>query len=272
MRHRSVHITALCAGLALTLGACGDDDSSDPGGPASVSVDGKDYAFVMPDKVDGGLVTMDFTNSGRELHEFGLGRLDADVSEADLDKAIASGKEPKGITDIGGVPVLTPGTDVSITRDLEPGRYVFLCFIPDPKGRPHVALGMKKVFEVEGDADAAPPEVAGVIEAGEKDFKVPAIKAGEQTLELRNAASKPREFQLAGLRPGNSLKDAGRFFAPLERGKGFKVPDNPPLELLGAMQTIPAGTSVYLTATFQKGWRYRIADEENGLEKLFKVE
>jgi hypothetical protein len=262
-------VAVLCV-LPLGLVACGDDDDSSA--PEPVSVDGKEYAFVMPDRIDGGFVTMDFTNSGEELHEYGLGRLDEDVTEADLDKALASGEEPKGIEDIGGVPVLTPGADVSISRDLEPGRYVFVCFIPDPKGRPHIALGMKKVFEVEGDADAEPPDVDGVIVANDKSFDVPPIEAGEQTLELRNSASEPREFGLAGLRPGHTIQEASKFFAPLEKGRGFKVPAEAPLELLGAMQSIPAGTSVYFTAEFKQGWQYRIADEENGLEQLFKVD
>lgn len=266
-----VGLAALLCAFALIFAACGDDDE-ESSAPARVSVDGKEYAFVMPDRIDGGFVTMDFTNSGDELHEFGLGRVDEGVTEADIDKAIASGEEPKGIEDIGGVPVLTPGTNVSISRDLEPGRYVFLCFIPDPKGRPHVALGMKKVFEVEGDQDAEPPDPDGVIEAKQKSFELPTIRAGEQTLELRNSASEPREFSLAGLRPGHTIQEASQFFAPLNKGRGFEVPPDPPLELLGAMQSIPPGTSVYFTAEFQSGWRYRIADEENGLEQIFKVQ
>jgi hypothetical protein len=263
-------LAAIVCALALPLAACGDDDD-ESSAPEPVTVDGKEYAFVMPDRIDGGLVTMDFTNLGEELHEYGLGRLDEGVSEADVDKAIASGKEPKGIQDIGGVPVLTPGTDVSITRDLEPGRYVFVCFLPDPKGRPHVALGMKKVFEVVGDSDAEAPDVDGVIEAKQKSFEIPPIEAGEQTLELRNSASEPREFGLTGLKPGRTIQEATQFFAPLEKGRGFKVPADAPVELLGAMQSIPAGTSVYFTAEFKQGWRYRIADEENGLEQIFKV-
>jgi hypothetical protein len=259
----------LCA-FPFAFAACGDDDD-ETAAPEPVSVEAQDYAFVMPDQIDGGLVSMDFSNSGEELHEYALGRLDEGVTEADLDKAIESGQEPKGIEDVGGVPVLTPGSEVEITRDLEPGRYAFLCFIPDPKGRPHVALGMKKVFEVEGDADAEPPDVDGVLVAKDKSFDVPPISAGKQTLELRNAASEPREFSLSGLRPGHTIQEASKFFAPLEHGRGFKVPDNPPLELLGAMQSIPAGTSVYLTAEFQQGWRYRLADDENSLETVFKV-
>lgn len=254
----------------MVLGACDDDDESS--GPEPVSVEGQDYAFVMPDRVEGGTVRMDFSNSGEELHEFGLGKLDPDVSDVDVDKAIKSGEEPKGIEDIGGVPVLSPGIDVSITRDLEPGRYVFLCYIPDPKGRPHVDLGMKKFFEVEGDAHGEMPEVAGVVVAGDKSFKVPKIEPGRQTLELRNGASKPREFFLIGLRPGTTDRDAMKFFAPLEQGHGFQVPPEPPVELLGAMQSIAPGTSVYLTADFQSGWRYRLSDEENGIEAEFSVD
>jgi hypothetical protein len=266
-----VRLAALLCACALVIAACGGDDD-DSSAPEPVSVDGKEYAFVMPDKIDGGFVTMDFTNSGEELHEYGLARLDEGVSEADVDKAIASGEEPKGLEDIGGVPVLSPGTEVSVARDLEPGRYVFVCFLPDPKGRPHVALGMKKVFTVEGDQDAEPPDVDGVIEAKQKNFEVPPIEAGEQTIELRNSASKPREFSLAGLRPGHTIQEASNFVAPLEKGRGFKVPADAPLEFLGAMQSIPPGTSVYFTAEFQSGWRYRIADEENGLEQIFKVQ
>jgi hypothetical protein len=120
------------------------------------------------------------------------------------------------VHDIGGVPVLTPGSRVRITRKLEPGNYLFLCFIPDPKGRPHYALGMKKLFNVAGDSGAKPPSTDGVIVAGEKAFKLPAIKAGRQTLEPRNEASKPREFNPARRDPGRPSA-THEFFAPLER-------------------------------------------------------
>jgi hypothetical protein len=35
------------------------------------------------------------------------------------------------------------------------------------------------------------------------------------------------------------------------------------------MQSIAPGTSVYLTAEFKPGWRYRLADEENQIEARF---
>jgi hypothetical protein len=236
----------------------------------AIRVEGRDYAFVMPDRIQGGVVAMDFSNRGSELHEYSLSRLDPGKTLADVNEVLAKGEEPPGwVHDIGGVPVLTPGAQIWITRKLRPGSYVFLCFIPDPKGRPHYSLGMKRLFKVAGDSGAKPPPPDGVIVAGEKAFRMPKLKAGRQTLELRNGASKPREFNLAGLRPGKTEGDAQRCFAPLEKGRGFRVRGEPPLELLGAMQSIGPGTSVYLTAKFKRGWSYRLSDEENQIEARF---
>lgn len=275
MRVTVVRVALLCL-LSVVLVACGNDDE-DTGAPeqgqaAPVRVEGRDYAFVMPDRIQGGVVAMDFSNPGRELHEYSLSRLDPGKTLDDVNEVLQSGEEPPGwVHDVAGVPVLTPGSRVRITRKLQPGNYLFLCFIPDPKGRPHYALGMKKLFEVAGDSGAELPRTDGVIAAGEKAFKIPTIEAGRQTLELRNGASKPREFQLAALKPGKSERDAQKFFAPLEKGRGFRVRGEPPLELLGAMQSIEPGTSVYLTAVFKRGWRYRIADEENRIEARFST-
>jgi hypothetical protein len=262
--------------LPVGLLACGDGDekastSAKPKAPA-IRVEGREYAFVMPDRIKGGVVAMDFSNPGRELHEYSLSRLHSGKTLADVDKVLAKGEgpTPDWFQDIGGVPVLTPAAQIRITRKLQPGSYVFLCFIPDPKGRPHHAVGMKKLFSVVGDSRAKLPSTDGVIIAGEKAFTLPTIKAGRQTLELRNSASKPREFNLVGLRPGKTDDDAQKFFAPLEKGRGFRVRGKLPLEVLGAMQSIEPGTSVYLTTKFKRGWRYRLSDNENEIEARFR--
>lgn len=273
MRAAVARVVLLCA-LPVGLLACGADDegastSEKPKAPA-IRVEGRDYAFVMPDRIMGGVVAMDFSNLGSELHEYSLSRLDPGKTLVDVNEVLAKGEEPPGwVHDIGGVPVLTPGAQIRITRKLQPGNYLFLCFIPDPKGRPHASLGMKRLFKVAGDSGAKSPPTDGVIVAGEKAFSMPTIKAGRQTLELRNGASKPREFNLIGLRPGKTEGDAQKFFAPLEKGRGFRVRGEPPLDLLGAMQSIEPGTSVYLTAEFKRGWSYRISDEENKIEARF---
>ena len=36
-----------------------------------------------------------------------------------------------------------------MTMNLEAGTYVLICFIPNPEGVPHIALGMAREFTVE---------------------------------------------------------------------------------------------------------------------------
>ena len=261
MQRRAPRLLAglLAAGL-LAFPGCGGGDNEE-----AVTVDAEDYSYTMPDQVEGGVVTMDFVNQGAVPHEFALGRLDEGKTLADLDKVLKSGREPPSWAhDIAGVPAMTPGEEISITRDLKPGTYAFLCFIPAGKGKTHYDLGMKKQFTVSGDTGEEPPEPNGVITAREDSFDVPQVEAGSQTLELRNAASGPREFNLLTFEPGKTPADAQKWFQ-----SGFS--GTPPVKLLGAMQSIPPGTSVFLTADFESGNSYYVSDQENGIRKRFTI-
>jgi len=48
----------------------------------------------------------------------------------------------------GGVLQLPANQQVWVTMTLELGRYLLLCTVNDPKGRPHDQLGMLSVLEV----------------------------------------------------------------------------------------------------------------------------
>jgi len=260
MRDRAVLAATVVAMASLPLASCGDD-----GGSEGITVMATEYAYDMPDQVDGGVVKMNFVNEGAVPHEFALGRLDEGKTLADLDAVLKSGKEPPSWAhDVAGVPAMTAGAEISITRDLKPGTYAFLCFIPAERGKTHYDLGMKREFTVEGDSGEEPPEADGVITAGEDSFEVPEVTAGNQTLELRNEASEPREFNLASLNPGKTRADADAWFR-----SGFS--GEAPLQLLGAMQSIPPDTSVFLTADFEAGRTYVVADEENGIQQEFTI-
>jgi hypothetical protein len=261
MRVNLSTVAGLVAASALLGAGCGGDGSDGE----AVRVVGTEYAFEMPDQIDGGVVKMDFVNQGAEPHEFALARLDSGKTLDDVNNVLKRGQEPPSWAhDIGGVPAMTPGEEISITRELRPGTYVFLCFIPGPNGKPHYELGMEKQFTASGDSGASLPEADGVITAENDRMDVPAVEAGEQTLELRNAASKPREFNLLAFEPGKGPADARKWFQGGFEGK-------PPLRLLGAMQSIPPASSVFLTADFDAGTTYYVTDEENGLRQSFKV-
>jgi uncharacterized cupredoxin-like copper-binding protein len=263
---RSASITATLLATALwPLTACGgeDEQASDRKIARAVPVVAGEYAIAMPNRIKGGVVTMDFRNSGKEPHEFALGRLQRGKTLADLRRAMAAGKEPpRWIHGVAGVPAMTPGARLSITRRLRPGTYAFLCFIPAPNGRPHFELGMARQFTVAGDSGRTPPRADGVITAHDERMDVPKVRAGRRTLELHNAASSPREFELKTFRQGKTMRDAERWFRSGFRGRA-------PLELVGAMQTIPAGTSVSLTTSFERGATYVVSDPDHDLEARF---
>jgi uncharacterized cupredoxin-like copper-binding protein len=247
----------------MLVPACGGDDEGAK--PTAVSVKGTEYAFALPDRVEGEIVKMRFSNIGRELHEWGLGRLAEGTKLSDVKNELARGGEDlRGVEDVGGVPPMSPGQDITITRKLPEGRYVFICFLPSPRGVPHYELGMIKDFEVAGTSKTELPEPDATVTAREKALELPALKAGEQTLELKNSASKPREFNLLALEPGKDLKDVEAWGEGGFKGKA-------PATILGAMNSIPPGESVFLDVKLEAGKRYLLGDFENRITKEFTV-
>jgi uncharacterized cupredoxin-like copper-binding protein len=250
--------TAVVA-TSLGLAACGDNGSSKSAkAAAAVRVVGAEYAFAMPNRIKGGIVTMSFVNRGTEPHVFDLVRLDPGRTLGDIEKVLEAGREPPSWAHaIGGVPPMTPGARLSITRKLRPGRYTFVCLLPAPDGRPHWQLGMKKQFTVVGESGRALPRADGVIVARDDRYELPKVGAGRQTLELRNAASRRREFELMTFKPGKGPGDLQKWF---ERGYEGELPAT----LLGAIQTVAPGTSVFLTADFERGVTYVLSDRTHG--------
>ena len=128
----------------------------------------------MPDEMDGGVVSMRFRNTGEETHEFALGRIDGGhtIDETIRDLFANDGRVPYA-TDIGGVPLLSPGEEITITRRLEPGTYGLLGFFPSPDGKSHLGVGMKREFRVSGGSAAQLPEPDAVVTATATGFEVP---------------------------------------------------------------------------------------------------
>lgn len=245
---------------ALALGACRQAVAPRGTQPEQktnvVRVEATEYSFTMPDRVTGGVISFELTNIGGLPHEFAFGRLEEGTESEEVLQAIQEGNEPEGIDDLAGVPGLSPRKTASMSRELNPGTYVFLCSFPSPEGKPHVALGMSKFFEVSGESGALPEPDATIV-ATDEGFDVGEIGVGRQTLELRNEGEKPHEFQLFSLEPGRTMEDAERWFE-----SGFK--GDAPIILPGGMQSIDPGTSVFLTVEFEAGRRYQLNDFEAG--------
>ncbi|MEO5634772.1 hypothetical protein [Gaiella sp.] len=235
---------------------------------APVTVDAVDYAYAMPTTVKGGVVAMRFRNKGRELHEFAFGRIDPGHTLAEARRSFETGKDTPWLHDLGGPGLLTRGSEIEITRVLRPGTYFFLCGIPDHKGVSHLERGMLRSFTVVGDSGRKLPAANAVITAGKRRFFVPQLSAGSQTIELRNRAGAGRGFQLTSINPGKTEADVNRWAKAIETTG--KQPRGPmPFTILGAMQTIPSGTSVYLKLDLEAGRSYHLSDDESGIEADF---
>lgn len=263
VRSRLLSMSACFALAASALVGCGGGKNE----AGVVEVRGNEYAYAMPDRIEGGVVTMEFSNTGKEPHEYGLARLAPGAALEDVlaeltdDDGEAPG--PELLTDAGGVPGLSPSKTVTVTRELPEGTYLLVCGLPAPDGRSHSQHGMLRSFEIARDSGNKLPKADAVIVAGEKRFEMPELKAGRQTIELRNSANEEREFQLIGLEPGKTFKDVERWAE-----SGFQGPA--PASFPGGMRSIPPGTSVFQDLELEAGRKYMLTDE-HGLEARFTV-
>ena len=263
----------LLAAAALSLSGCADGGDEDEGSPTTtgptaataVDVSAKEYAFDGPAKVTGGVVEMRFTNTGGLPHEFAFARIEEGKTEADIKAVIDSGEEPpEWAEDVAGVPGLSPGQSITVTRTLEPGSYVFLCFFPDAEGTPHANLGMYELFTIAGDTGEALPEPDATITATDDGLQVPALTSGKQTVQFENGGTEPHELVLAAFEAGKGIKDVDRWF-----GSGYQ--GEPPVTFLGGMQTIPASESVFLAIDLEPGVEYTALDFTTKSKETFTV-
>jgi hypothetical protein len=239
----------------LALAGCGGSSSM----PEAVTIEGGEYAYVVPDEVEGGVVSMRFVNTGDEPHEFALGRIDGDHTlDETLDALVANDGDVPWAHDVGGVPLLSPGEEITLTRALPSGRYALLCFFPSPGGKSHLELGMKREFEIAGESDESLPESDAVITATSDGYVVPELEAGTQTIELRNDSGKEPSWYLASAaQPGATAED---FEAWIEGGQSGPSP----VIFHGAMQSFPDGESVFVTLELEAGTTYVLGDDDGG--------
>jgi hypothetical protein len=255
MRPRAITLAAL-----LLLGGCGGGDEA--AAPA-VSVRAGEYAFLMPDRVEGGVVAMRFTNIGREIHEFVLARLLNDKTVADVKAFLATDgiNSPPWMEQLGGVPLLSPRREIVLTQELDEGRYVFICTFPTRTGVPHHRLGMIKEFEIAGDSGRDLPKADATVTARDATMDVPALAAGRHVLKLENRASGRRGFDLVTFKARDRNK-----FGPWAAG-GFR--GRPPGVFLGAMHAVAPATTAYVDVTLDAGKTYVFLDDQSGVREEF---
>jgi len=108
-----------------------------------------DYAFDPSTPLTAGHHVIRVENAGPQPHEVVLVKLDAGKTMQDFANWAAKLQGPPPGQPMPGVSPMSPGEAATITVDLSPGEYGFVCFVGDNKdGKPHLAHGMIKQFTV----------------------------------------------------------------------------------------------------------------------------
>jgi uncharacterized cupredoxin-like copper-binding protein len=128
-----------------------------PPGVTPVEVSAVDYEFDWDKtKAVSGTTAFVLKNDGSQTHEILLASVEDDFDPQKVIDAFNAGTVdtstlPPGVTDIAYFAASTPGqtADLVVDGGLQPGKYAFMCFLPDPEGRPHFLHGMFSQFTVQ---------------------------------------------------------------------------------------------------------------------------
>jgi uncharacterized cupredoxin-like copper-binding protein len=110
-----------------------------------------DYSFTFSKPFTAGKHVVNVVNKASQSHEVVFVKLAPGKTMADMvkyaEKDLMKGPPPGQV--ISGMAGMAKGRLASFPVDLTPGTYGMICFVPDHKdGKPHVAHGMVKQFEV----------------------------------------------------------------------------------------------------------------------------
>lgn len=227
-RARLVTVLFLTATL---LAACGGDAGQDAQtntapaeetttvpSPTALSITARDYAFDVPASIRGGLVSITYSNVGKEPHFAGFARIAPGKTFGDVRAALlapppssppsAPPAAPPPFEDVGGLAVADPGTGAQMTLNLPAGGYAFYCLIPSPDGVSHAAKGMISQVSVTEGTEGPLPASVGTVRA--VDFglvPVPPLKAGSNVVRLQNEGKQLHELNLVEVATGRTMDD-----------------------------------------------------------------
>src|SRR2546427_9761208 len=127
--------------LVLLVAACANPAESAPAG-SQVVAELSDYKIVVNvPSVKAGKIKIGIRNLAAMEHSFQVLKTDLAPDQLPVDGASAKAKEDGKVGDIPSIPA---GKSASLTVDLVPGKYVFICNVAG-----HYQLGMHTGFTVD---------------------------------------------------------------------------------------------------------------------------
>lgn len=261
----------LIAAVAVST-ACSEREASRPAGGAAdapnvVSLTATEYAISAPDSIPAGWTTFRLANHGDQLHYGHIVRLDEGRTPQDLVGAYAeairtSAPRPAWVKRFGGPGGTAPHDSSSVTQQLEPGRYVWICPVEDSTGTPHFTKGEVKPFVVlpvsaSAGANASAPAATATIRLMDFSFTVDSsVRAGRNTIRIENGGAEPHDLSIVKLVPGVTIANVRDWLNP-ERARRDDAKAPPPIESIGSpvggVAAISPGMSAYFQANLTPG-------------------
>jgi hypothetical protein len=223
-------------------------------GIPKVTFEAFDYGFKGPDTLQAGLMTVELVNKGKELHHIQFLRLSKGKTMKDVVEAAKANPEAafghlEGVEFDGGPNGTMPGESTSAVVDLAPGDYIVACVVPNPKGAPHITLGMAKALTVKGPAASGLSEPTPSVTITAHDFNFSPdkpIQAGMQTIRFDNEGTQVHEILVIQLPPGKTPQDFAAAFAPGATGP-------PPGKGFGGLTGLHEGGHQFFIGDFKPG-------------------
>ena len=206
-----------------------------------------------------------------------------------MDSLISEGKPPYNkvpewygnIQFLGGTGLIGPGKTTEIIVNVEPGTYVVECYVKNPGGIFHSAVGMITGFvaTLENTNDS-PPEPSIEISLSSEDGLIVQddISAGEHLIQVTYIDQKVLahflgfDVHLVKIEDDTDIPQLVSWMNWMNP-TGFQVPA--PAEFLGGMQEMPSGNKGYFKVKLDKGkyaWISEVPDaQQMNMFKVFTV-
>lgn len=252
-----VSVITASAAMALALASCQEKPAADsvasaaPPAPQEITVHAKDFAFDAADTVEAGLTTIHLVNDGPGLHHAQLLRIDSSKTFTDAIAAIPQQTNfPSWLVAVGGPNAVPAGDTATVTQELAPGNYMWICFVDVPAGSPHYKKGMERGLTVvpasRPQAAAPVADINVTLRSYAFDLSAP-LTAGKHTFKVMTAdtSSQSHEMVMIQLAPGKTADDV---LAWLQKPEG-----PPPGRPVGGVADLTRSLPVYFTTDVVPG-------------------
>lgn len=233
-------------------------------GSNTLTVKAGEYVYQLKGSPKSGWTQIDFDNAGVEDHMLAMVQLKPGVTAKQLKaaalsndnsaftKVAAPGADPNGVQ---GVPdLIGPGQKTTTVTQLPAGHYGIMCFVPAPDGKPHIAHGMVKVFDVAKGKSSLKPPTSGVTAVSISDTAItfPTDNVGRNlTVKVTNTGTTAHSFTLVKVNDGKTLDDVKSYFDAFF--SGHAPAGEPPGAIVGGISSLNPGGIGYLEQSLTAG-------------------